>query len=148
MIDAHEAQVNGKSLPVSSKHVIEISNFIRGRLVAQSQMLLGKVLEKKVVVPYKKFGSAGHKPGVGIGRYPQKATKEVIRLLNALVANAQNKGLDVEKLYIKTIIPNRGETQPRYGRNRGTAKRTHLFIIAAEKQAEQKKKTTPKETKK
>lgn len=147
MNNAHEARVIGRSLPVSTKHVIEISKFIRGRTVEQSKALLQRVLEFKTAIPYKKFGAAGHKPGIGSGRYPQKATKEVLKLLNSLEANAQNKGLDTKTIYIKTIMPNRGETQPRYGRNRGTAKRTHLTIIAEEKQIPQKK-VKPKETKK
>lgn len=144
MTNAHQASVYGKSLPVSTKHIIEISNFIRGRTVQQSKNLLERVLEKKTAVPYVRFGAAGHKPGIGVGRYPQKATKEVLKMLKSLEANAQNKGLDVNKIYVKTIMPNRGETQPRYGRNRGTAKRTHLLIVAEEKEEQKKTKEAKK----
>jgi len=145
MTNAHEAKVYGRSLAVSTKHVIEISNYIRGRSVKQSKNFLEHVLKKKTAVPFNRYSSVSHKPGIGPGRYPQNATKEVLRLLKNLEANAQNKGLDVGTLVIKTIVPNKGEHIPRYGRHRGSAKRTHLEIIAEEQEV---KRAPKKESKK
>ncbi|MDP4012762.1 MAG: 50S ribosomal protein L22 [Candidatus Nanoarchaeia archaeon] len=140
MTNAHEAKVTARSMPVSTKHVIEISNYIRGKNVQKSKEFLENVLKMKSAVPMRRYRSAGHRKGkVGPGRYPQKATKEVLRLLKNLESNAQNKGLEVGALYIKTIIPNLGETIPRYGRNRGQAKRTHLEIVAEEAETKPKK---------
>ncbi len=153
MTNEHEAKVVGRNLQVSTKQVIEIANYIRGRNLVKTKELLEKVTKKQMAIPYRRFNmDTGHrKGGIGPGRYPVKASKEILMLLNSLEANAQNKGLDVDALYIKTIIPNKGNTIWHYGRHRRRqAKTTHIEIIAEEKEEEKKarKKTEKKEEKK
>ncbi|MFH1210914.1 MAG: 50S ribosomal protein L22 [archaeon] len=150
MTNEHEAKVVGRNMSISTKQTIEIVNFIRGRNLAKAKEILEKVMQKKIAVPYKRFNmDTGHRKGkIGPGRYPIKASKEILMLLNSLEANAQNKGLDVDALYLKTIIPNQGSTSWHYGRHRRRqAKRTHLEIIAEEKEEAKKarKKTEKKE---
>ena len=156
MVDEHSAIVRGRNMPISTKHAIEISNAIRGKSVKASKEFLGKVLEKKVAVPFKRFNfDLGHKKGrIAAGRFPQKSTQHVLQLLNTLEANASNKGLDAESLYIKTIIPNKASTPQHSGRHtRRKMKRTHLEIIGEEliekkTTKESKKQEQPKEQKK
>ena len=129
--------INGKDLPVSTKHVIEISSFIRNKSVSLAKKQLNLVLEKKIAIPLRRFHKdQGHKPGkIAAGFYPQKATKEILKLLTSLEGYAVSSGLDRESLYIKEIIPNKASTSYHPGRIRGIQnKSTHIKIIAAEKQ--------------
>ncbi len=135
----------GKSLPISTKHTVEISSFIRYKSIKLAKKQLNLVLEKKLAIPLKRFNKdRGHRSGkIAAGFYPQKATKEILILLTSLEGYAQHKGLDKENLYIKEIIPNKASTSYHYGRIRGIQnKSTHLKIIAAEIN---KKETKPKE---
>ena len=141
MENEHTASVYGKHMPISTKHAIEICNFIKGKSIATSKKLLQNVMEKKQAVPFKIFKrNICHKPGhMAAGRYPYKASQHVLRLLNSLEANAQNKGLDVNSLIITSVIPNRASRPYHYGRKRRVKmKRTHIQIIA-EEHKEQKK---------
>ena len=153
MTNEHEAKAVGRNIPISTKQTIEISNFIRKKNFLKAKDMLSKVITKKIAVPYKRFNmDTGHRKGnLGPGRYPIKACKEILLLLESLEANAQNKGLDIDAMYIKEIIPNQGTTSWRYGRHRRRqAKRTHLEIVAEEKEEEKKtrKKAEKKEEKK
>jgi large subunit ribosomal protein L22 len=148
MTNAHEAKVFGRNMPVSTKHTIEICNFIRGKNLDKARDMLKKVAEKKVAVPFKRFNdNVGHRKGkVGPGRYPVKATTHVIKLLDSLESNAQNKGLDIGSLFLKTVIPNRANAGMKYGRRRRSGKSTNLEIIAEEKEIKkQEKKPAVKE---
>ncbi|MDP2906521.1 MAG: 50S ribosomal protein L22 [Nanoarchaeota archaeon] len=144
----NSAMVNGKDMPISTKQSIEICNFIRGKNLLLSKAFLEKVLQKKKAVPFRRFNrDMGHKPGsIGPGRYPQKASKLILQLLESLEVNAQNKGLDTATLYLKTVVPNKGANVWHYGRQRRRRmKLTHIFMLAEEKAG---KKEEKKESKK
>lgn len=134
------AKAYGSALPISTKVSIEICNFIRGKNLNKSIALLKRVLELKEAVPYKRFDNdIGHKPGIGAGRYPQKASTHIIRLLESVKANAQAKNLDTDNLKIIFLVANKGSRPWRYGRQRRRkAKRTHI-IIHVEEIIEEKK---------
>ncbi len=139
-------KVTGLDLPVSTKHVIEISNFIKHKNLQKAKVLLEQVLKFKIAVPYTRFNkNVGHRSGdIAAGRYPIKAAKEILNLLNSLEANAQNQGLDTSSLIISEIIPNKASRPWHYGRQRRRKmKRTHIKIVAKEVA----KKTLKKETK-
>ena len=138
--------INGKGLPISPKHCIEISNFIRNKSIKFAKTQLSLVLEKKVAIPLRRYNKdKGHKPGkIAAGFYPQNASNAILKLLNSLEGYAQHKGLDKDNLYIKEIISNRASTSYHYGRIRGIKNRsTNIKIVAAE----MKKKEKPKEKK-
>ena len=133
--EAHEAYCCAKNLPVSTKASVEICSFIRGKELEKAKKLLQQVIDKKIAVPYKRYNrDVGHKPGkIAAGRYPEKACKEILRLLNLVQANAENKGLDRENLIITEIMANRGYQQAHYGRKRSRKfKRTHFDIFVKE----------------
>ena len=46
-ITEHQAQINGKDLPISTKQAIEICNFIRGKSTTKAKALLQRVLVMK-----------------------------------------------------------------------------------------------------
>ena len=142
MTNEHQAKVVGKDLPISVKHSIEICNFIRGKNLHNAVEYLKKVVELKAAIPYTRMNrGVGHRPGnMGPGRYPEKASRHIIQLLNSLEANAQNKGLDVNNLIIKEIIPNKAAEPWHPGRHRRIKmKRTHIEIIAEEAEKKTKK---------
>ena len=141
MDNQYIAIVNGRNLSISTKHSIEICNFIRNKSLFRAKKQLNLVLENKLAIPLKKFHKdRGHRKGkIGPGFFPQKATKEIISLLNSLEANAQNKGLNTDSLYIKEIIANKASRPLHTGRKqRQLMKRTHIKIIGMEKQETEK----------
>lgn len=140
------AKVNARSMPISTKQAIEISNFIRGKKVEEAIKLLEGVVKKDIAVPFRRFsGDVGHKRKIGAGRYPEKASKEIIRLLNSLNANAQFKGLNTSNLVIKKICANKASSMWHYGRKmRRKMKRTNIEIIAKEGKKEIEKKVERK----
>lgn len=136
------ARVIGKDLPISTKQCIEICSFIKGRNLQEAKDLLEEVLKMKKPVPFKRFTEgAGHKKGrMAGGKYPLKASAEIIELLNSLEANAMQKGLNTSALVIRHACANRASKTPRYGRIRGiTAKRTHVEFVAVEAEEADKK---------
>jgi large subunit ribosomal protein L22 len=146
----HIASVNATNLDVSRKHAVEIGNFIRGRTLDKAKILMGEVMIKKTAVPFKIFNmDVGHKKGkIAAGRYPVKAATRILGLLNSAESNAEDKGLDVDALYVTEFIANKGTGSVHHGRKRGREmKRTHLKIVLEEK-AVKKKVEKPKEAKK
>ena len=142
MISEHQAKVIGRDLPISTKHAIEICSFIRGKNLQKSVEYLKKVAELKKAIPFRRMNrGVGHRPGnMGPGRYPEKAARYVIQLLNSLEANAQNKGLNVNALILREIIANKASEPWHAGRHRRVKmKRTHIEIVAEEIENKEKK---------
>jgi len=103
------AKAIGKELPISPKFSREICGMIRGKNVNVGMKMLEEVIELKRAVPLKRFNKrVSHKPGVGPGRYPQKASKAILQVLQSAVANAEYKGLDTEEMVILTISASLG----------------------------------------
>lgn len=132
----NQAFVRGLNLPISWKDSVEVCRFLRKKNLQKAKKMLQRVLDKKLAVPIKRYGLAdrGHRPGkIGPGFYPQKATKEILNLLNTLEANAQDKGLNVSNLILNELIPNKASLPWHQGRKRRRKmKRSHIKIIAEE----------------
>ncbi len=137
----------GSSLSISTRHSIEICNFIRNKNLSKARDLLNDVVSEKKALPFKRFtGGVGHRKENGPGRYPKKATIEFIKLLDTVEANAQFKGLNTSGLFIKHICANNASRQWRYGRQkRRKMKRTHVEVVVEEKSS--KKEVKKVETK-
>lgn len=149
------AKAKGSSLPISTKHCIEICNFIRNKPISRIKKQLELVLEYKLAIPAKRFNKdRAHRKGkIAAGFYPQKATKHIITLLNSIEANAQNKGMNIKGLILTKAIANKASRPLKYGRRRGEeAKRTHIEfeaeeLVKKEKKKPEVKKQEPKKTK-
>ncbi|HZD43817.1 MAG TPA: 50S ribosomal protein L22 [Methanomicrobiales archaeon] len=106
------ARAKANELPISPKHSIEIARFIRFMNTGDAITYLNDVVAKKRAIPFKRFNrNVGHKKGLtgwDAGRYPEKAAREFIRLLESAGKNAEYIGLDAEKLKIVHITANRG----------------------------------------
>lgn len=135
------ARAIGRSLPISFKQSIEICNFIRDKNVNDVKNILNGVINQKVAVPYKRFNmDVGHKRKIAAGRYPKKASTEILNLINHVEANAQFKGLNTGNLVITHINANKASKVMHFGRKRSRkAKRTHVEIIVQEKADEKSK---------
>jgi len=97
-------KASGRELRVSHKSAREICKTIKGMMLTQAKQYLKDVTAKKKAVPYTRFKKkAGHRHGLVkayAGRYPIKASKEIIKILEGAEANAENKGLDSDRLRI------------------------------------------------
>jgi len=101
-MDYHSAEGMGKNLSISNKHAKEIMGFIKGMKVDKAIMRLERVINQEEAVPFTRFNKKiGHRPGMGPGRYPEKACSAIIIVLKNAKSNAINKGLQEEKLIIK-----------------------------------------------
>ncbi|MBI3034530.1 50S ribosomal protein L22 [Candidatus Woesearchaeota archaeon] len=141
------AKASALSLPVSMKKTVEICNMIRGKNLQRAIRTLGMVVDGKQAVPYRRFnkGGTGHRKGMGTGRYPMKTCAEIIKLLENVRANAEQKGLQAPNLVISHIRASKGAKSFHYGRKRRRLlKRTHLEV-AVEEAEQGKSSRTPEE---
>jgi len=95
----------GRELRVSHKHAHEVCTAIKGMTLEQARTYLNRVVAKKQPVPYRRYRKKlGHRHGVGQGayaaRYPTKTAKRFLQILAGAEANAEFKGLDIERLHI------------------------------------------------
>ena len=120
----NEAKVNGRSLPISTKHSVALCNFIRNKDIDLAINLLNEVVQMKKPVPMK--GEIPHKKGIMSGRYPVKASKEFIKLLNSLKANALYNEIELEKLKLFCKANTASRPYRRFGRTR--FKRSHIEL--------------------
>ena len=140
------ARAAGVSLPISQKQATEICSFLKHKKLESAKTILRNVLAMKEAIPYKRYNAdVAHKPGMMAGRYPQNASKEILKLLESVEANAMNKGL-TNDLYVTHMNAHRAPATPRGGRTPGEAKRAHVEVVIEEKKVE-KKKYTGKKTK-
>lgn len=101
----------GKELHISKKHAHEIASAIKGMKLENAREFLEDVVLLKRAVPYKRYTkSVPHRKGMCTGRYPQKAAKEFLRVLENAKSNATYKGLDSENLRITHVATKKGHT--------------------------------------
>jgi large subunit ribosomal protein L22 len=134
-LDAHQAFAQGRNMPVSWKDCTEIGRFIKGDSVEKAERKLEKVIEKDLAVPYTKFDSdVGHRSGHGdSGRYPEKASKEILEVLRSAASNAEHEGLNPGALEVQNVITNKGQEMRTPGRHPGETKAAHVKIIVGER---------------
>lgn len=132
----HIARASSKNIPVSTKHSIELSRMLRYKTTTEAKKILGGVSALKTAVPFRRFKhNVGHKAGMASGRFPQKAAREFLKLVESVEANAHFKGLNTTNLKIVKILANRAPIPFTGGRFRRGTKRTHLEIEVKEKAA-------------
>ena len=102
------------------KHCYQVAKFIRGMNVMDAIDYLERVIDKKVAIPYTrrsrkgKGGNtmAGHRKGkMGPGRYPNRASKEFIKLIKSAMGNARQRydTIDAEDMMITHCAAHRGQ---------------------------------------
>ena len=128
------AKAYGKELNISPKHAVELCRFLRGKKVPVAEDLLNKIVTKDVAVPFKRFlHSVSHRRGkVGPGKYPVKAAKMMLKLIEDVKGNAEFKGIDPESTVIAHISAYKGRTTESVfhrARGRTTPKRIETVNI-------------------
>lgn len=109
------AKAMGKELHISPKDSQEICREIKGMYLENAQNYLKSVMEKKESIPYKRHDKKrAHRKGAGkdSGAYPVKAARKILEVLENVEANAEYKGLVVEKLRIIHASAKKGITFP------------------------------------
>ena len=126
--EATMAKALGSNIGISTKHAIEICNFLKKRKVAYAKRLLEEVKQMKTAVPMKRFtNGAGHKRGkIAAGQYPIKASTAILKLLESAETNAQQKGLNTADLKIIHIRAHKASRPMRMGRQRARQTKNRL----------------------
>tara|TARA_Y100000310_G_C20648270_1_gene797899 strand:- start:682 stop:1278 length:597 start_codon:yes stop_codon:yes gene_type:complete len=144
------SRAQGIGLAISQKQGIEICNMIRDKEVSKVKGMLKEVIEKKRVVPFKRFNKdMGHKKKIGPGRYPIKSSTAILKLIESAEANAQFKGLNTSNLIIRHICTNQAGKSMHFGRKtRRKMKRTNVEVVLEEQKSAEKDVKTKVDTKK
>jgi large subunit ribosomal protein L22 len=137
------AKASGREIRVSHKAAREVCRTIKGMMLDNAKTYLRDVTEKKRPVPFRRYKKKlGHRHGVEkafAGRYPVKTAQQVLRVVEGAEANAENKGLDVDRLRILHAAAYPGMKIKRYSpRAHGRSSprfetTTHIEIVLEEK---------------
>lgn len=112
--------------PMSNKHSKEIAREIKGKTAGEAVEYLEAVINEERSVPFKSHNSGvGHRndiDGWDAGRYPEKASKAFLDLLENAVGNADHQGFDGESMTILHVAAHKvGESPGRKPRAMGRA---------------------------
>lgn len=120
---------------VSYKSLNAVCNAIRYKNVNDAMRVLDQVISMEMPILYKRYSKkigARSELGGRKGRYPQKAAKEVKKVLANAVANAGNKGLNGESMFVvhassnKTVIVRRNPSRGSLAWGRGMYGRSSI----------------------
>ena len=134
-----------RNVDASMRDLYNVCKAIRGMWLKDAKAFLQRVLDEKEAMPFWKHShGAAHRSNISerwkvkSGRYPKKAIKYVLKVLESAENNASAKGLDVDRLKIVHIAAHKGITLKRYmprafGRATPKFKRTsHIEVVLAE----------------
>ena len=120
---AKEAIARGYNLRISTKHSLAIADILSGMELQRAIKFMENVVKGKQTLDGKK--------------YYTNASKAFLELLKNVLANAKNKNLNEEKLFIKTIKVDRGPkirgTRTRWKLRFRKLKSTHVEIVVEER---------------
>jgi large subunit ribosomal protein L22 len=137
------AKASGREIRVSQKSSREVCAAIKGMKLTLAKQYLRQVMRKEKPVPFRRHKKkVAHRHGLEktfAGRFPIKAAAKILQVVESAEANAENKGLDIERLKIfhsaaypgikiKRFTPRaHGRASPK---NETT---THIEIVLSEK---------------
>ncbi len=109
---AKTAKASGRDVEISPKAAREVCRAIKGMKLDEAKEFLENVTAKKKPVPYFRYKKqVPHRHGLEgwyAGKYPVKAAREILKVLEGAEANAEFKGLDAEKLRVIHAAAQRG----------------------------------------
>ena len=111
---------------MSHKHSKAIAREIKGKTAGEAVTYLEAVVEGDQPVPFRQHNSGvGHRKNIDgwdAGRFPNKASKAFLDLLENAIGNADHQGFDGESMEIMHVAAHKvGETQGRQPRAMGRA---------------------------
>jgi len=102
--------------PISLKHSKAVARAIKGKTVADAEAYLQRVIDGEQSVPFRQHNSGvGHRSdidGWDAGRYPEKASKDFLKLLENASNNADEQGFDGESMRIVHVAPHKVGERP------------------------------------
>jgi len=112
------AKASGRDLRISPKATREICRAIRDMKLDDAKRVLQDVIDKKRPIPYRRHRKeVPHRHGLqgwSTGRFPVKAAGGVLEVLENAEANAEFKGLDLERLRVAHAAVQRARKLRRY----------------------------------
>lgn len=104
------AKAYGFELHCSPKASMNIARELKGMKLPDAKKYLEEVIALKRAVPFKRYNKtvSHRKGGMGPGRYPQKAAKCILKVLENAENNAEYKGLDPDSMVIKHVSAYKG----------------------------------------
>ena len=134
----------GRDMPISLKDAVNLCHALKGMRLDDAKDYLEDIIKKKRAVPYFRYlDSVSHRRGIGPGRYPVKEARYFLKVLENAEANAEDKDLDMDNLYIMHIAAHKGRvfksyTPRAYGRSTEIRRdRVHLEVILEERSEEE-----------
>ncbi len=137
------AKASGRELKISHKAAREVCKAIKGMMLNDAKQYLRDVTAKKKAIPYTRYNKKlPHRHGLiktFAGRYPIKASQQILDVLESAQSNAENKGLDVDRLRIMHAAAYQGIKLKRYtprAHGRASPKydtTTHVEVVLDEK---------------
>jgi large subunit ribosomal protein L22 len=126
----------GMELHISPKHAREICRTLRGMRANLARTYLEDVIALKRAIPFKRYRrNVAHRHGLvgwDAGRYPEKAARAVLNVLDNALANAEYKGMESDKMRIFHAGTKKGRTiqgwMPR-AMGRATPKNTETVSV-------------------
>ncbi|MHA1226503.1 MAG: 50S ribosomal protein L22 [Candidatus Hodarchaeales archaeon] len=136
------AIATGRNLRISPKHAREICHELKGKYLETAQEYLEQVIRGERSVPFKRYKKkVPHRSDLvkwPIGRYPQKAAREILKVLENAEQNSSFKGLEVSRLRITHMAAQRGRkirgfTPRAHGRSSPSHNTlTHIEVVVTE----------------
>ena len=132
------------NLDCHHKHCYHIAKAIRGMNAEEAVEYLEDVVQKKRAIPYQRRSRkgrggntmAGHRKGkMGPGKFPNKASKEFIKLINSAMHNARQRydTIDPEDKVITHVAAHRGQVAKNWRpRARGRATPSNHYQVNLE----------------
>lgn len=139
-------KARGTDMRVHFKNTREAGRAIRGMTLRRATAYLKNVIEKKEIIPYRRFtGHVGRKGqakqfGATQGRWPKKSAEFLLSLLRNAESNGEYKSLNIENLVVDHIQINRAPKMRRrtyraHGRiNPFLSSPCHMEVILVEKE--------------
>ena len=131
------------NLDCHHKHCYHIAKAIRGMNAEMARDYLEDVVAKKSAIPYQRRSSkgrggntmAGHRKGkMGPGKFPNKASKEFIKLINSAMDNARQRfdDIDAEDMVITHVAAHRGQGNEHEAKGQGRATPSNHYQVNLE----------------
>jgi large subunit ribosomal protein L22 len=102
--------------PISLKHSKAVSRAIKGKTVSDAEEYLEAVINEERSVPFKQHNTGvGHRSdidGWDAGRYPEKASKDFLKLLENVRNNANEQGFEGSEMVIKHVAAHKTGERP------------------------------------
>lgn len=115
------AKAVARDVPISPKKLVNLARVLKGMKTSEAKAYLERVIRLEEAVPHFTYkGKIPHRRGLGekwgipMGKYPVKGAKEMLKLIENVEANAQNKDLNVESLRIIHLSVKKGYMLKRY----------------------------------